>query len=236
MFFEFSLRLTIGMLYALRIYCARCKWRKLLPMLPRVRRHRANINMNGYYGRQTTEYTTRMAYFLCVRRRINTGGASEKPPKQGVVIVLQARGMRVRAGGLWSLCYSWRCRYKRVSTIAAIAALSSEFLARVVATDPPFSVVLTDWLSMIATAGRRLFTHVRSAPVHAADRGSSATSHRDGTCDNNDATVAHGPNSRGSIRHWQPVRFRYNRPLTIRRIGTLRGRPPLAVPDLDRGK
>ena len=98
-------------------------------------------------------------------------------------------------------------------------------LACVVAARPPFSVVFTDWLSMIAALGVGLLP---SASRTAGRNVSWTRSHvpssvhlRKYSC-----TVCQGGRSLGSIRQAHPLRRTYRMPLTISRRSTVRGRPP----------
>jgi hypothetical protein len=106
-----------------------------------------------------------------------------------------------------------------------MALASLHLLARVVAARPPFSVVLTDWLSIMAaegegslpsiwrTLGRKAswmrsqvssFLHLRKYP-HA---------------------VPQGGRSWGIIRQVQPLRSTYRMPFITSRMSTVRGWPP----------
>ena len=106
-------------------------------------------------------------------------------------------------------------------------SLSTIYLfACVLAARAPFSVVLADWLSMIAALGSGLLP----SDSRTAGRNSSCTrSHvpsrvhpRKYSC-----AVCQGGRSSGSIRQAQPLRSVYRIPLTISRRSTERGRPPL---------
>ena len=95
----------------------------------------------------------------------------------------------------------------------------------IIATRPPFSVVFTDWLSMIAALGVGLL------PSDCRTLGRSASwtpSHVPSSVHLRKYlyTVCQGGRSCGSIRHGHPVRSTYTMPLTTSRISTVRGRPP----------
>ena len=101
-----------------------------------------------------------------------------------------------------------------------------DLFARVVAARPPFSVVLTDWLSMMAALG--------SASLPSASRTSGRNSswtrfHVPSTVHPRKYlyTVCQGGRSFGSIRQEHPLRRTYRMPFTISRRSTERGRPPL---------
>ena len=89
----------------------------------------------------------------------------------------------------------------------------------------PFSVVFTDWLSMIAALGVGLLpsdwrTLGRSASWTSSQVPSSVHLRK------YLYTVCQGGRSCGSIRHGHPVRSTYTMPLTISRTSTVRGLPP----------
>ena len=100
-----------------------------------------------------------------------------------------------------------------------------DLLASIIATRPPFPVVFTDWLSMIAALGVGLLpsdcrTLGRSASWTPSQVPSSVHLRK------YLYTVCQGGRSCGSIRHGHPVRSTYTMPLTTSRISTVRGRPP----------
>ena len=100
-----------------------------------------------------------------------------------------------------------------------------DLLASIIATRPPFSVVLTDWLSMIAALGVGLLpSDCRTLGRRASWTRSQVPSsvHLRKYVHN----VCQGGRSCGSIRQGHPVRSTYTMPLTTSRISTVRGRPP----------
>ena len=109
-------------------------------------------------------------------------------------------------------------------------SLSSEYLlTSIVAARPPFSVVLTDWLSITAALG------VHSLPSARRTLGRSASwtpSHVPSFFHLRKYwyTVCHGGKSCGSILQGHPVRRTYWMPLTTSLISTVRGLPPCLAP------
>ena len=106
-----------------------------------------------------------------------------------------------------------------------VTLATHHFLTSIIATRPPFSVVFTDWLSMIAALGVGLL------PSDCRTLGRSASwtpSHVPSSVHLRKYlyTVCQGGRSCGSIRHGHPVRSTYTMPLTTSRISTVRGRPP----------
>jgi hypothetical protein len=102
---------------------------------------------------------------------------------------------------------------------------SIDFLASIIAPGPPFSVVFTDWLSMMAALG------VGSRPWASLTLGRSASwilsqvpSSRH--CLKYHHTVPHGGKSWGSIRQGMPPRRTYKIPLITSRNSTVGGCPP----------
>ena len=98
-------------------------------------------------------------------------------------------------------------------------------LASVIATRPPFSVVLTDWLSMIAALG------VGSLPSASLTFGLSVSWIRCHVPSRVHLrkylySVCHGGRSCGAIRQGHPVRRTYRIPFIISRGSTVRGLPP----------
>jgi hypothetical protein len=98
-------------------------------------------------------------------------------------------------------------------------------LASIVTPDPPFSAVLTDWLSMLPALGcgsrpsacrtaARNVSWIRSNVPSSRQRRKYAHA------------VPQDTRSCGNWRHAQPVRSRYCSALTTSRRSTLRGRPP----------
>jgi hypothetical protein len=100
------------------------------------------------------------------------------------------------------------------------------FLAfkRVKSTSPLFSAVCTDWLSTMTTLG----SASRSSATRTSTRNTSlirskllrSTKRRQKAY-----TLEHAGKSWGNIRHWQPVRVKYNRALTISRRLWMASRP-----------
>ena len=118
-----------------------------------------------------------------------------------------------------------------------VTLATHHLLTSIIATRPPFSVVFTDWLSMIAALGVGLLpsdcrTLGRSASWTPSQVPSSVHLRK------YLYTVCQGGRSCGSIRHGHPVRSTYTMPLTTSRISTVRGRPPgFPTPiSQDRGK
>ena len=106
-----------------------------------------------------------------------------------------------------------------------VTLATHHLLTSIIATRPPFSVVFTDWLSMIAALGVGLLpsdcrTLGRSASWTPSQVPSSVHLRK------YLYTVCQGGRSCGSIRHGHPVRSTYTMPLTTSRISTVRGRPP----------
>ena len=106
-----------------------------------------------------------------------------------------------------------------------VTLATHHLLTSIIATRPPFSVVFTDWLSIMAALGVRLL------PSDCRTLGRSASwtpSHVPSSVHLRKYlyTVCQGGRSCGSIRHGHPVRSTYTMPLTISRISTVRGRPP----------
>ena len=98
-------------------------------------------------------------------------------------------------------------------------------LTSIIATRPPFSVVFTDWLSMMAALGVGLL------PSDCRTLGRSdlwTPSHVPSSVHLRKYlyTVCQAGRSCGSIRHGHPVRSTYRMPLTTSRVSTVRGRPP----------
>ena len=101
-----------------------------------------------------------------------------------------------------------------------------DLLASVIATRPPFSVVFTDWLSMMAALGvglppsacRTLGRRASWTRSHVLSRLHSRKYHH---------TVPQGGRSCGMARHAQPLRRTYRMPLTTSRRSTVRGLPPV---------
>ena len=101
-----------------------------------------------------------------------------------------------------------------------------DLLASVIATRPPFSVVLTDWLSIIAALG---VGFLPSACRTLTRRASLARSHVPSSLHSRKYhhTVPQGGRSCGMARHVQPLRRTYRMPLTTSRRSTVRGLPPV---------
>ena len=101
-----------------------------------------------------------------------------------------------------------------------------DLLASVIATRPPFPVVLTDWLSMIAALG---VGFLPSACRTLTRRASLARSHVPSSLHSRKYhhTVPQGGRSCGMARHVQPLRRTYRMPLTTSRRSTVRGLPPV---------
>ena len=112
---------------------------------------------------------------------------------------------------------------KRINYQMALAA--RDLLARIIAPRPPFSVVLTDWLSMMAALG------VGSRPSDSRTLGRKVSWMRSQVpsarhCLKYHQTVPQGGKSWGIMRQGQPLRRTYNVPLITSRRSTLRWRPP----------
>ena len=106
-----------------------------------------------------------------------------------------------------------------------MALAAGDLLGRVIATRPPFSVVLTDWLSMMAALG------VGSRPSDSRTLGRKVSWMRSQVpsarhCLKYHQTVPQGGKSWGTMRQGQPLRRTYRMPLMTFRRSTLRGRPP----------
>ena len=102
---------------------------------------------------------------------------------------------------------------------------SFHLLARVIAARPPFSVVLTDWLSMMAALGAGCLpwdcrTSTRRMSLSRFHVPSSLH------CRKYHHTVPQGGKSWGIARHTHPLRRTYNMPLMTSRRSTLRLLPP----------
>ena len=110
---------------------------------------------------------------------------------------------------------------QRVYDDVPLAAV--DLLARVVSTRPPFSVVLTDWLSKIAAVGWRCGLRRRGvAPqlvVEPFQRAVLLPNQK------YQYTILHGGKSWGNARHWQPVRDREQAVDDLSRA-YFAGRPP----------
>ena len=105
-----------------------------------------------------------------------------------------------------------------------VALASRHFFACVIAPRPPFSVVFTDWLSMIAPLG------VASRPSLSRTMGRSASSTRSQVPSlrhlrKYHQTVPQGGRSWGIIRQGIPPRKTYSMPLTTSRRSEVRGCP-----------
>ena len=105
-----------------------------------------------------------------------------------------------------------------------VALASGHLFAGVVAARPPFSVVFTDWLSMIAPLG------VASRPSLSRTMGRSASSTRSQVPSlrhfrKYHQTVPQGGRSWGIIRQGIPPRKTYRMPFTTSRRCTVRGCP-----------
>ena len=100
-----------------------------------------------------------------------------------------------------------------------------DLLACVIAARPPFSVVFTDWLSMIAALG---VGFLPSASRTAERRVPLTRFHVPSVVHFRKYlyTVCQGGRSLGSIRQAHPLRSAYRMPLTTSRRSTVRGRPP----------
>ena len=100
-----------------------------------------------------------------------------------------------------------------------------DLLASIIATRPPFSVVFTDWLSMMAALGVGLLP---STSRTTGRRVSWTLSHVPSIIHLRKYlyTVCQGGRSCGIIRHGHPLRSTYKMPLSTSRMSTVRGRPP----------
>ena len=100
-----------------------------------------------------------------------------------------------------------------------------DLLASIIATRPPFSVVFTLWLSIIAALG------VGSLPTASRTEGRSVSltrSHVPSIVQLRKYLyrVCQGGRSWGTIRQGHPLRSTYRTPFIISRRSTVRGRPP----------
>src|SRR5690606_18639531 len=102
-------------------------------------------------------------------------------------------------------------RIHRYLSLAAFLAL-----VRVKSTSPLFSAVCTDWLSTITTLGSASRSSSRRIMVRKASliciRMLRSTKRRQKAY-----TASQGGKSCGNMRHWHPVRVKYNRAFTISR-------------------
>ncbi len=106
-----------------------------------------------------------------------------------------------------------------------VALAPADLLACIITPRPPFSVVFTDWLSMIAALG------VGSRPSICRTFGRNDSSIRSQVPSLRHSlkyhqTVPHGGKSWGTMRQDMPPRDTYKIPLIISRMFTLRRRPP----------
>jgi hypothetical protein len=106
-----------------------------------------------------------------------------------------------------------------------MALAARDLLARIVASGPPFSVVLTVWLSMMAALG------VGSLPSASRTLGRKASWMRSQVPSARHLrkypqAVPQGGRSWGIIRQGQPLRSTYKMAFTTSRKSTVRGRPP----------
>ena len=99
-----------------------------------------------------------------------------------------------------------------------------DLLASVIATRPPFSVVLTDWLSMMAALGVGLLPSAFELWA-AGPHGLVPMYHPVSIPRKYHHTVPQGGRSCGMARHVQPMRRTYTMPLTTSRRSTVRGLP-----------
>ena len=117
-------------------------------------------------------------------------------------------------------------RQKQAKGVNYYMALApTNLLAGIIAARPPFSVVLTDWLSIIAALG------VGSRPSDSRTLGRKLSWMRSQVpsirhCLKYQETVPHGGKSWGIMRQAQPLRRTYKTPLVTSRRSTLRWRPP----------
>ena len=100
-----------------------------------------------------------------------------------------------------------------------------DLLTSIIATRPPFSVVFTLWLSMIAALG------VGSLPSASRTQGRSVSLTRSHVPSMVQLRkylyrVCQGGRSCGTIRQGHPLRSKYRMPFTTSRRSTVRGRPP----------
>ena len=106
-----------------------------------------------------------------------------------------------------------------------VAFASTNLLARVVTPRPPFSVVFTDWLSIMAALG----VGSRPSISRTLGRRVSWTRSQVPSCRHwrkYHHTVPQGGRSWGSMRQDMPPRRTYKTPFTISRRSALRCRPP----------
>jgi hypothetical protein len=106
-----------------------------------------------------------------------------------------------------------------------MALAAGDLLARIVASGPPFSVVLTVWLSMMAALG------VGALPSASRTLGRKASWMRSQVPSARHRrkypqAVPQGGRSWGIIRQGQPLRSTYKMAFTTSRKSTVRGRPP----------
>ena len=102
---------------------------------------------------------------------------------------------------------------------------SFNLLAGIIAAGPPFSVVFTDWLSIMAAVGVGLLP----SPSRTSGRKLSCTRSQVPSSDQRRKylyAVCQGGKSCGIIRQEQPLRSTYRMALSISRRSTLRGLPP----------
>ena len=100
-----------------------------------------------------------------------------------------------------------------------------DLLTSIIATRPPFSVVFTLWLSMIAALG------VGFLPSASRTQGRSVSLTRSHVPSMVQLRkylyrVCQGGRSCGTIRQGHPLRSKYRMPFTTSRRSTVRGRPP----------
>ena len=100
-----------------------------------------------------------------------------------------------------------------------------DLLTSIIVTRPPFSVVFTLWLSMIAALG------VGSLPSASRTQGRSVSLTRSHVPSMVQLRkylyrVCQGGRSCGTIRQGHPLRSKYRMPFTTSRRSTVRGRPP----------
>ena len=119
----------------------------------------------------------------------------------------------------------YHCQQQSHRIDSDMSLATHHLLTSVIATRPPFSVVLTDWLSMIAALG------VGSLPSACRTLGRRASWTRSHVPSSLHArkyhhTVPQGGRSWGMARHVHPLRRTYRMPFTTSRSSTVRGRPP----------
>jgi len=105
-----------------------------------------------------------------------------------------------------------------------VTLATSDLFPRIIAAGPPFSVVFTDWLSMIAALG------VASRPSASRTLGRNASSMRSQVPSPRHfrkyhQTVPQGGRSWGTMRQATPPRSTYRMPFTTSRKSTVRGCP-----------